>query len=59
MTLTKRLLYQLSYIGTRKKRIRAAAIVLDTTPPKQSLKVRPGAQTAARWGVFHVRGSLP
>jgi hypothetical protein len=40
MTLTKRLLYQLSYIGTRKKRIRAAAIVLDTAPPKQSLSNR-------------------
>jgi hypothetical protein len=36
MTLTKRLLYQLSYIGTRKKRIRAAVIVFESIRPRQS-----------------------
>lgn len=37
MTLTKRLLYQLSYIGARKKRTRAAAIVFESVRPRQSL----------------------
>src|SRR5947209_4438125 len=36
MTLTKRLLYQLSYIGTRKKRTRAVAIVFDRVRARQS-----------------------
>ncbi len=47
MTLTKRLLYQLSYIGTRKKRTRAAAIVFDSVPARQWFTGRGNAAIGA------------